>query len=259
MPDSGWTLHDTTAELSTGSWRGLLSLARSSAGLTCLTFEKAFHPSATILAVQVAPESHTGDVPVEAYVRGNDLVANYPATGAREVAIQAYWRLAPWRDPAALVVDLQVSVNTQQWETCPEQLVTSWLAPYHAYRVPNVPGELIALGWPASDGAVALDSETYCVLWRPNRGGFSYVEMTHPDDSAVNCLERRTLGRQPRDEHEPEAHLWLNSHRLFSSHLEKGVILRSRLRGAWVPRAGDEQAAADLYADLLSAPLPLTT
>ncbi len=72
------------------------------------------------------------------------------------------------------------------------------------------------------------------VLHRPAERDWSYVEMSHPDD----CARLILLGR-PR-------HAQV-SFGLFGLNVEKGVILRGRLRGAFVPRAEDSDHAAALY------------
>jgi hypothetical protein len=41
--------------------------------------------------------------------------------------------------------------------------------------------------------------------------------------------------------------------------LEKGVILRARRRGVFVPRANDNEAAARCYEAFAKSPPPLTT
>jgi hypothetical protein len=48
-------------------------------------------------------------------------------------------------------------------------------------------------------------------------------------------------------------------HRLFLSDLEKGVILRARVRGLLLPRQGDQPAAAEAYTEFAASPPPLTT
>jgi hypothetical protein len=45
---------------------------------------------------------------------------------------------------------------------------------------------------------------------------------------------------------------------LFPERLEKGVIRRGRLAGIFVPRDGDEEAAAHFYRQWRASPPPLT-
>jgi hypothetical protein len=48
-------------------------------------------------------------------------------------------------------------------------------------------------------------------------------------------------------------------HPLFMRSLEKGVILRARVRAVFMPRAIDFSQAEHWYRDLLHSELPLTT
>ena len=49
------------------------------------------------------------------------------------------------------------------------------------------------------------------------------------------------------------------SHRLFAERLEKGVILRSRIRGLFVPRDHDTELAQSEYRRFAASEPPLTT
>jgi hypothetical protein len=77
----------------------------------------------------------------------------------------------------------------------------------------------------------------------------TYLEIIHPAD-----FQHDELSRLPG----PVAGMLLR-HRLFAEELEKGVILRGRLRGQFVAQSGDTAAAAAAYARFLAASLPLTT
>jgi hypothetical protein len=70
--------------------------------------------------------------------------------------------------------------------------------------------------------------------------------MVHPADARRDRLTRDVAGLRL-------------IHHLFADELEKGVILRARLRGALLPRADDQRLALDAYRGLLDARLPLTT
>jgi hypothetical protein len=53
--------------------------------------------------------------------------------------------------------------------------------------------------------------------------------------------------------------VWRVAHRLFCTNLEKGVILRARVRGVFFARQGDVAAAAECYAAFAAADPPLGT
>jgi hypothetical protein len=74
----------------------------------------------------------------------------------------------------------------------------------------------------------------------------TYVEMVHPLDFVSSEF---TATASNEVEH---------STRLFRGPLEKGVILRSRLRGVIVPRSGDVSAAIACYREFAASEPPLT-
>jgi hypothetical protein len=90
-------------------------------------------------------------------------------------------------------------------------------------------------------------------LFRPPRGpdGVYYAEMAHPDDvarrvsfEALSTRSGAVSGRSIR-------------YALFGLELEKGVILRARLRGCWMQSRNLEEDVALLYQRFLHEPLPL--
>jgi hypothetical protein len=85
------------------------------------------------------------------------------------------------------------------------------------------------------------------VLPSPWPGGGSYVEMVHPHDLARRITETSkisSLGHTTR-------------YGLFGHDLEKGVILRARLRGLWIISKAPERDALDRHEQFLHEPLPL--
>jgi hypothetical protein len=90
-------------------------------------------------------------------------------------------------------------------------------------------------------------------LLRLPDGQGSYVEMVHPLD--FGRTEICGVGVTESG----EARLWSFKHTLFAETLEKGVILRSRVLGAFVGREADEEQAASLYREFANSEPPLTT
>ncbi len=124
----------------------------------------------------------------------------------------------------APAVDLVVSMRTELLESQPRLAVHS--------RLPA--GEVLEL----ADG---------CWLFRFPRHEISYAEMVHPADfqgSELDYVAERDRAVEVR-------------HRLFVEHLEKGVILRARVRGALLRRHDDAALAAAVYAAFASADPPL--
>ncbi len=79
--------------------------------------------------------------------------------------------------------------------------------------------------------------------------GSVYAEMVQPDDCA-----RRIIG-EPRDAG-AQGSSW-TGYGLFGHDLEKGVILRGRIRGCWIESSRPDQEAARRYESFLNEPPPL--
>jgi hypothetical protein len=95
---------------------------------------------------------------------------------------------------------------------------------------------------------VAVLREPGCLLFRLGEAGTTYVEIMHPDDLRQVRLMSDETGR---------ANLRAT---LFDDWvLEKGVILRARVRGIFVPRLDDEALAVAAFDDFVRQPPPLTT
>ena len=67
------------------------------------------------------------------------------------------------------------------------------------------------------------------------------------------------ISQMPADAGDAGPRLARLRHELFGQVLEKGVILRARIRGQFVPRADDQKAGAAAFAMFLATALPLTT
>jgi hypothetical protein len=167
-----------------------------------------------------------------AYIRGDDLVATYEETAERALRVQAYWRLG-WvaRVPGVLAgADLEVSVQTSRLDGCPRLTLHSRVAA----------GEVT---WLARDGLA-----TGCLVRPPDPQMPSYLELLHPAD--FQSLQIEISRGQPG--------LALLTQTLFGNDLEKGVILRGRLRGAWLPRERDVELAAAIQREFVAEAPSLT-
>jgi len=246
MSDSCWKLANHEARLTHGALTAQNDLHQPA--LRDVTYQGQRIADLAILGMAIpSPAPPIAD----AYVRGNDLVVTYAATQTHNVRVQVYWRcvrLPQLVDVAA--IDLQISVQTPLLDSDPWQLTHSKVPTGDVYRLDDRDGRFVSLVFDSvapRGGKVAVRQDrTACYLVRPGGTDFSYAEMVHPAD--VCSSEFGDLGAQVGLAHE-----------LFKSALEKGVILRARLRGALVPRDSDETHAAALYADLLAAEPPLTT
>jgi hypothetical protein len=222
-----WSLAGTVARLEARCATGTIDLANPSGGLHALSVDGRPLTDARLLAPQFTLAAADELSVPESYVRGDDLVATYRQTAQRPIRVQIYWRVV---DMAArlelrdvVIVELQASINTSLLDVVPTLDVSSHL--------PQATGVALANGG---------------VLLRPADRAWSYFEIVHPSDRSGD-----SPGAVGADA--------LLAHRLFGRPLEKGVILRSRIRGAFVPRTGDVAAAEAIAADFATSEPPLTT
>lgn len=81
---------------------------------------------------------------------------------------------------------------------------------------------------------------------RSGREGWTYLEMVHPDDAS-------------RRIHEGKLPITATRYGLFGYDLERGVVLRGRLRGIWLPKEAAFTEAERRFADFLNEPPRLST
>jgi hypothetical protein len=256
--DAPWTIAGDRARLAAGPCAALVDFSNPAAGLHEICWQGRSVRQWKVLGVETAAESLSVDIEAPRasdsgwYARGNDLVATYRETGKNPLRTQIYWRVVEGASPGALAIDLHVSVQTSQLDANPLRDVLTCLPDCPTWRIDQGTG----LRFSPIDTTAFRSPENRRLaspagwLFRPQGEAFSYVEMVHPDDlrgdrltsvSAADSTELRLV------------------HPLFAGDLEKGVILRGRVRGVFVPRAEDERLALQTYRTLLDARLPLTT
>jgi hypothetical protein len=216
------------------------------------SWESAF-PPATDGRHAHASEAEPAAEPIERYVRGEDLVLGYETSQRRATHVDALWRIVkPLPGEKFMVgVDLIVSVRTQLADAWPELAVESMLSRSETLRVDQAkPSRSRSLSpTPPMTFTLESDKGAGCLLFRPTGFPLSYVEMVHPADF---CCDQW----MPKAAEDDGPRL---IHRLFRSALEKGVLLRGRVRGVFVPRIDDTRLAAECYADFAAADPPLGT
>lgn len=233
-----WQLTQSTARLKAEPLAASVDLFNPSLGLHELKWNLV--PLAgNLLGVTIADESapalSLATKGLDGYVRGNDLVANYPQNEWQRFTLQVYWRIVA-READLLVVDTIVSLQTSLLECFPKALLTT--------RLPG--GEVLAISRNDSltIGEQISSDEPAGALVRCDGQPWSYFEMTHPTD--LGCWNAaRNDGIQL-------------GHELGGEFQEKGVIRRLRVRGAFLPRKNDEQAARRLLVEFAEAEPPLT-
>lgn len=174
------------------------------------------------LGPQLLASAHS---PPEVIVRQDMVQVQYAPTTKRPVECQARWRVL-----AEGIFDLEVSTLTPgKWDGLAVQTRS-------AFKLTDM-----------AQSEVAIDSSVTpgIILYRPAGSQLTYAEFCHPDDGIeviVGSHGNETIAR----------------FRLFGHDLEKGVILRGRLRGVLVPRATDLAAAHAAYAHFLTVTPNLT-
>jgi len=101
----------------------------------------------------------------------------------------------------------------------------------------------------AESGAIAFRPLVVPVAGASSR--LHYVEMVHPDDVA------RRIIRVPGDEEAVSQFSFSHRYGLLGHDIEKGVVLRARLRGLWFESESPEQEAMALYREFQREPPPL--
>ncbi len=193
-------------------------------------------------------------------VRGRDLVAAYQGSPAWPVRVDALWHALEVRAEARdlqgpvgvlAALELIVSVWTELPDTLPETTVRSVLPQGDVLRLADRDSGRFVPWEAASDppGAAAASEGPGCFLFRPPGGQVSYAEMVHPVDFRKTLFYPDSAG-QP---------LLAARHHLFVERLEKGVLLRARVRGLFLARAGDGATAAAWFRAFSTTEPPLGT
>jgi len=250
-----WHLEERSARLRVGPWQAVVHLAEPDRGLTDWCAGPNAVLDAGVLGLEI-PGLGSGPVhpPPECYCRGATLSASFAEMRDRPVRVDASWRALPPAtagSEAAAAVDLVVSVRTELLESQPRLAVHSRLPAGDVFRLADAArGRFERLG-PAEGQTISAAADKNgpagCWLFRFPGHQVSYAEMVHPADfqgSELAFVAGRARAVEVR-------------HRLFVEHLEKGVILRARVRGALLPRHEDAALAASVYAAFASADPPL--
>ena len=182
----------------------------------------------------------------KAYVRHDDLVINYGGDRDLPFHLQVYWGRRSY--PAS------AEWNAMEWTLAMQ--TGSLIDPSRLTTTTSGSGAEQVLQLPASETAAPKSIEsnvslcasdsTGCILVR--MGEFSYIELIHPQD-----FQSAEIVYQSGESN------FSIKRSVFDCTLEKGVIVRARLFGLWVPRLNDVALLRDAYQALLTRALPLTT
>lgn len=241
-----WTLGDAVGTYAGSQLSGKIDLAQPADGMKSLQFREANLPQASLFSLLLPSEfPHDLLEPDDYYQRGEDVIASYDESASCPHRLQLYFR-SGWATaqsiPDICGFDFQLSLQTRQLDSNPQTVVCS--------------------RWPVQDTRL-LDEDTQrflplvqnvretslvpsgaCILVRNEFGSIAFF--AHPNDYR-DCRLRFKDG-----------HVAIH-YELFPPFLEKGVILRARLRVATLPTASDEEEALRLYQEFLQMEIPLTT
>jgi len=248
-----WRIDEQGASLRLGRFSAKVELHRPERGLIDLEVGPFALAARSLLGVGLPPLAEGVERGVlECYQRGPDLVAAYRESQSWPVRVDVLWRAISPGEALGLVagMDVIVSVRTELLDSWPELAVRSELAPVETLRLVDVEAARFQPCSRESRSPLAVSrGEPGCFAFRLPDVPLTYAEMGHPADFFGAVVAESGAG--------PE---WLEvRHRLFAERLEKGVILRSRVRGAVVDRAEDLRSIAACYAAFAAAEPPLGT
>lgn len=248
MPQPLWQAAEQSFSLELRQLAGMVNVLRPDEGLSHMVVGGKWQVPGHALAVSSLVSYGEEPLQVDAYERGNDLIATYAETDHRPLRIQTYWRGVTDSGLAEEIaaVDLQLSVQTHLLDSRPLLCTRSTLPADEILYLTN-PDKPEFSPLPAADFKLTGGGCPACLLLRTSATEYNYVEMIHPDDLAevsVHCGQGDELVEIVSS--------------LFSGSLEKGVLLRGRLRGAFIPRERDTEFAWRCYRHLLDTDLPLT-
>lgn len=230
-----WSFNGSKATGQYGSWEWLTAVHHPELGM-----ELKHSQQSVWRWFQVAVE---GGVPlrtVEAYERGADLVARYPAEGERTFTCQFDHRCLMDVDPSLFVMEHWVSVQTHLLDSNPEIQIgfREEMPLFERWGLRRYTFELAA--WESNPSlmlAVAMVSGQV-------RSGVSVAIMVHP----LDCAEIEWSG-------------WDSSPlslKFFGGFMEKGVIRRARMRCIVSLRRFEPHELIEQYRMFATSPLPLT-
>ncbi|MEX0867125.1 MAG: hypothetical protein WD030_07190, partial [Pirellulales bacterium] len=172
---------------------------------------------------------------VERFARQQDLFVRYGSTPDQPFSPSVYWTFLN-EDSGAVGIRLIASIQTDLLDTHPD-LIMRTVCP--ADDVRRLTSESAANWRPIESDMQLHEANTpHCVLVRLPATRVSYAEMIHPADFRGTSIQFA---------HARHAATIRLQSLLLTRWMEKGVILRARAQGVFLPRENDEQLAFAAY------------
>lgn len=208
------------------------------------------------------PGDHPFPPLAESYVRGNDLVASLPQTSATEFGLEICHRVIR-SDSELIAIETIVAVQTDLLDSHPTidlvcdatgRAIDDLIAPRgdardglldspsDAGRSTSVPPAATYFAEPRSSGSSVAS---------PGASGATVVWLPPSDRAAAADLSAASSGAT-------ESAGGATRYRLLAEFLEKGVIRKARFWTARFAAPPSDQDIAQLYAQWMQIPLPLT-
>jgi hypothetical protein len=174
-------------------------------------------------------------------------VASYHASDDWPYRPQIYWRADTISlDGVIGSMSLLASVQTDLLDTYPRMTAGSQFAASEVFLITGADAPGVGKRAVSGDCIIEPTAGICCFLQRLENTRISYAEFMPASD-----FQRLELSNSSR-------HAYRASWRLFAEFLEKGVIRRARLHGAFLRREDDMEIAAACCEAIENQSLPLT-
>jgi hypothetical protein len=237
MDASLWMIDEEQAQLRSPSLTAQLELLSPHSGLRNVC------PNHTALELQLLgvqlPESDSSVTTEDAYARGDDLVLTYAETAQWKLRTQIYWRYAR-QYALACGIEVVASLQTSLLDAPAAVNVSSRIAADEILALTNDRLDFFELARSSRPHHLTRAMTRGCFVFRLAGANLSYVEIVHPGDFQETSIEAIA------DLH-VEDPATISRHRLFGRRLEKGVILRGRVLGLFVPQDDDLRLVKQYY------------
>lgn len=246
---SCWSANAVIAHVALPKLSAAINAAEPGLGMHHLTVFEQNCPGLSILGVTTDSLVASGQTLVEWHTREHDQAASYESNQGKAVRLDLVWSVAGESDQGSsngcvAQFDLTLSARTNVLDWHPDVFAQSELPGGQIYCLADVAAARFAPVESIEAEEPADEQKPSCFWYRPVDAGWSYVEMVHPADVQLSrCIEAAAGEHRSR----------LSHHLFRPESLERGVILRARLRGLFLPKDIDPATIAQMYAAFVAA------